>query len=177
MISTDFQDALDGVPVVDYPVRNDFDRPSLLRRILMRVTFLCFAVLFIVPHVDAAPAPAPVRAAMEKLEALKKKLPDIVSSWAKERWYASETVEVRVVRMLGPSQAKVVLLSRASDGKRGPFPQNDIVFTIFLDFYDGTWSATRFDGSWPAKSDLENGSVRFLMLAIDEGAEKKKVSP
>jgi hypothetical protein len=138
----------------------------------MRASFLCLAVLFLVPHVDAAPAPAPGRAAKEKLVALKKKLPDIVSSWAKKRWYGSDTVEVRVVRMLGPSQAKVVLFSRGPDGRKEIVPHGDIVFTIYLDFYDGTWSATRFDGGWPAKNDFEPGSVRFLMLAIDEAAEK-----
>ena len=88
------------------------------------------------------------------------------------RWYASETVEVRVVRMLGPSQAKVVLMSRSPDGRgKELVPHKDTVFTIFLDFYDRTWSATRFDGSWPARSDFGPGSVRFLMLAIDEAAE------
>lgn len=47
-----------------------------------------------------------------------------------------------------------------------------MVFTIFLEFVDGTWSTTRFDGSWPAKNDFENSNVRFLMLAIDEAVEK-----
>lgn len=138
----------------------------------MRTTLLCLAVLFIGPHVDAAPAPAPGLKAKEKLEALKKKLPGVVRSWAKERWYTSETVEARVVRMLGPSQAKVVLMSRCANSKGEPDPQHDNVFTIFLDFYDGTWSATRFDATWPATSELRNTPARFLMLAIDEAAEK-----
>jgi hypothetical protein len=52
------------------------------------------AGLLTIPHVDAAPAPAAGRAAKEKLEVLKKRLPDIVSSWAKKHWYGSEAVEV-----------------------------------------------------------------------------------
>jgi hypothetical protein len=134
----------------------------------MRATFLCLASLVVVLPADAAPAPTPGLKAKEKLETLKKRLPDVVGSWAKERWYPSETVEVRVVRMLGPSQAKGVMLSR----QRGPASANDKVVTIFLDFYDDVWSATRFEGSWPAKNDFENRNVRFLMLAIDEAAEK-----
>lgn len=134
----------------------------------MRTTFLCVAVMFFVPQVDATPAPAPGAKAKEKLEALKKRLPDVVRSWAKERWYPSATVEVRVVRMLGLSQAKVVMMSREKETASA----NDKVFTIFLDFYDGYWSAIRFDGSWSAKNVFENRNMPFLMLAIDEAAEK-----
>jgi hypothetical protein len=138
---------------------------------IMRTTFLCLAILFLVPHVDAAPAPAPGRAAKEKLEALKKKLPDLVSDWLKERWPPKKAVEVRVVRMLGPTEAKVVLMSHWADSKGRTNP-NDEVFTIFLVYYDGVWSATRFDSSWTVKDDFENNAVRLLMLAIDEAAEK-----
>lgn len=134
----------------------------------MRTTVLCVAVMFIVSRVDAAPAPAPGLKAKETLEALKKRLPDVVRAWAKERWYPNEKVEVRVVRMLGPSQAKVVLMSREKESASA----NDKVFTIFLDFYDGYWSTIRFDASWAAKNDFENRNVRFLMLAIDEAVEK-----
>jgi hypothetical protein len=133
----------------------------------MRVTLLCCVALLVVPFVDAAPARAPGREAKEKLEALKKRLPDVVRSWTKERWSKGEAVEVRIVRMLGPSQAKVVLLSRGTDPFGRPSPDNDKVFTIFLNFYGGIWSTTRLDGS--AQDACEN---RFLMLAIDEAAEK-----
>jgi hypothetical protein len=101
----------------------------------MRASLLCLVALVVIPCVEAVPAP--VSKAKERLETLKKRLPHVVGSWAKERWYPRETVEVRVVRMLGPSQAKVVLMSRASDGKGGPAPWKDKVFTIFLDFYNG----------------------------------------
>jgi hypothetical protein len=142
------------------------------RRLLMRASLVSLVVILAATQLEAAPAPNTTRKAKEKLEALKKRLPDIVSSWAKERWYQTETVEVRVVRMLGPTQAKVVLLSQASDDQGGRKPYQDKVFTIFLDFYDGIWSSTRFDASWPATNHFENSSVRFLMLAIDEAGEK-----
>jgi hypothetical protein len=127
----------------------------------MHAALVCFAALIV-----AAPAPVPGLKAKEELEALKKRLPGVVCSWAKEHWSTDEVVEVRVVRMFSPTQAKVVLMSRRSDFMKKHGLGKDTVFTIFLDFYDGTWSATRFDGDLPADS------VRFLMLAIDEAAEK-----
>jgi hypothetical protein len=138
----------------------------------MRVTLLCLAVLFLAPHVDAAPTPAPVLKAKEKLEALKKKLPDVVSSWAKERWHPKEAVEFRVVRMLGPTEAKVVLVSHWVDRQGRPNPNNDNVFTFFLVYYDGVWSPTRSDATWLVTDDFRSRGIRFLMLVIDEAAEK-----
>lgn len=138
----------------------------------MRTSLLCIAFIFTVAQLDAAPAPAPSNKAKEKLESLKKQLPEIVSSWAKERWYPNASIYVRVVRRLGPSQAKVVLMSRALDGKGGRTTYSDKVFTVFLDFYYGMCPVERFEVSWPERSDFENRNVRFLMLAIDEAAEK-----
>jgi hypothetical protein len=50
----------------------------------MRATFLCFAILLVVPHLVAAPAPDSDRLPKQKLEALKKRLPDLVGDWLKE---------------------------------------------------------------------------------------------
>jgi hypothetical protein len=46
------------------------------------------------------------------------------------------------------------------------------VFTLFLTFHDGPWVTTRFEASWGPDGHLSNKAVRFLMLAIDEAAEK-----
>ena len=138
----------------------------------MRTTLVGLALLVVVPSLDAGPAPDPGRLPKQKLEALKKKLLDIVEAWAKERWNTGTSVHVRVVRLLGPSQAKVVLLSRSEDAKSGRQPDQDEVFTIFLDYYGDAWSATRLEGSCPATNHFNSWAVRFLMLAIDEAAEK-----
>jgi hypothetical protein len=45
----------------------------------MRATYLCLIALVVVPHVGAAPAPATGLKAKEKLEALKKRLPALLS--------------------------------------------------------------------------------------------------
>jgi hypothetical protein len=119
----------------------------------------------------AAPAPTDGRA-KERLEALKKRLPGVVAAWAKERWYRSNKVEVRVVRRLGPAEAKVSILSRSfhSDGTRTR--HDDAVLTIHLRYYDGAWTTTHFDGTWSATNDFNSRAARFLMLAIDESEGK-----
>ena len=44
----------------------------------MRATCLCLAALLVVPYVDAAPAPD---SSKQKLEALKKRLPELLNEW------------------------------------------------------------------------------------------------
>src|SRR5262249_42019211 len=109
------------------------------RRILMRTTFLCLAVLFLVPHVDAAPAPGEGRAAKEKLESLKKRLPDLLGAWLEKKenctWLPGDWTckpELRVLRRVGPERAKAVILLTAFDTKGGPMRNRDVLLTVFL---------------------------------------------
>jgi hypothetical protein len=108
----------------------------------MRTTLVSLALLLALPHLNAAPAPEPGRGAKEKLEALKKRLPDVVAAWARERWDDSRKVEVRMVRLLGPARAKVVIVSLGVDPQGRRRPVDDTAYTILLDFYDGVWSTT-----------------------------------
>jgi uncharacterized membrane protein YgcG len=84
-------------------------------------------------------------------------------------------VEVHVVRMLGTTQAKVVLMSRAADEKERPDPNNDMVFTIFLVFYDGAWSTTRFDAPWQASTRRPKSPE--LPLGRRDGRPYNRVGP
>jgi hypothetical protein len=136
----------------------------------MRTTLVGFALLMALPNAGAVPAPASGREAKQKLEALKKRLPDIVAAWAKEQW--SEEIEVRVVRLVGPTQAKVSLLSAYKDGEGRRRPRRDVVFTIFLDYYDGAWTTTRYEALWVGTKDDRDRALQLLMLAIDEATEK-----
>jgi hypothetical protein len=179
MILTDFQDALDFVPVADYPVRNDFDRPSLLRRSLMRSTLLCLSVLFLVPHVDAAPAPEPGLKAKEKLETLKKKLPALVGDWLKEneniRWFSYQRTyspKLRVMRRVGPDRAKAVILFEAFDKNGARARYYDALLTVFLTYQDGCWTTERFEEVIHISNE-KRPTFAYLMLAIDEAAEKQ----
>ena len=124
----------------------------------------------------AAPAPPASRTeatARTRLEALKKRLPALVDAWKKKRWYDSETVKVRLVRLTGTNEAKITLLSEAIDPRTGRSdPNQDKALTIHLRYYDGAWTSTRFEATWPASNDWSNKAARFLMLAIDEASEK-----
>ena len=147
----------------------------------MRVTFLCCVALLVVPSVDAAPAPAPGLKAKEQLEALKKRLPSILGDWLKENnqhfsWMGTDWTykpEVRLLRRVGPERAKVAILFTAADADGRRDSDRDVLLTIFLAYQDGCWTTEQFE------VNIRNFGVRpprttfaFLMLAIDEAAEK-----
>jgi hypothetical protein len=98
------------------------------------------------------------------LEELKKRLPGVVAAWAKEHWY-KDAVKVRLVRQIGPDEAKITLQCHYQ-------PKYYELLTIYLRYYGGHWTTTRFDATWDAKDTHANKAVRFLMLAIDESGGK-----
>jgi hypothetical protein len=136
------------------------------------MVFLAVA-LSALPPAGAAPAPTD-GGARRKLQDLKKRLPRIVGAWAKARWYGRAAVEVKSVHLVGPSEAKVNLFSR-DIGKGAPMPPDsdrDEVFTIYLRYYDGQWTAGRFEASWEPSNHYNNKRVRLLMLDIDSANGK-----
>jgi hypothetical protein len=155
----------------------------------MRASFLCLAVLFLVPHVDAAPAPEPGRAAKAKLAALKKKLPDILDEWKKTRVCDLQVEdgttgkvvargsiklgkpELRVLRRVGPERAKVVILFPYYELTERK-PRQDVLLTIFLSYQDGCWTTERSESFGKHNAFFDSTDSAFLMLAIDEAAEK-----
>jgi hypothetical protein len=141
----------------------------------MRTTLRCLVVLLVVPHANAAPAPEPGRKANEKLEALKKRLPDVLKTWVKERTVGypfTYAPTLRRVRLIRAAEAKVVVhLNRVDDdGKVRERP--DYMLTAYLSYYNGLWTIVRFESSDPSFSRISSGAVHFLMDAIDEAAEK-----
>jgi hypothetical protein len=134
-----------------------------------------------VPTVVAVPAPSPDREAREKLEALKKRLPGIVGDWMKQNggatWLALNNwtcvPEVRVLRRVATGRAKAVILFAASDQMGVRSAGFDVLLTIFLSYQDGCWTTERFEAAFRGEGI---GPIRtkfsFLMLAIDEAAEK-----
>src|SRR5215212_8856854 len=109
------------------------------------------ALLLTALALPAAPAPD---LAKQRLEAFGKRLPAVVSDWAKDpanvlnRPYQDYTFkpEVRLLRRLAPERAKATLRFAASDRKRGGrSPDYDLMVTIFLCFQDGCWTAERFE--------------------------------
>jgi len=147
----------------------------------MRSTCLCLALLFLVPHGDAAPAPEPGKKAKEKLETLNKRLPTVVGDWLKDNentsWFSygrTYSPKLRVMRRIGPDRAKAVILFEAFDKNGARARYYDALLTVFLTYQDGCWSTERSEvvrrgdnGDFPRACD-------FLMLAIDEAAEKQE---
>ncbi|HTU22221.1 MAG TPA: hypothetical protein VMG10_29550 [Gemmataceae bacterium] len=147
----------------------------------MRVTFLCCVALLVVPYVDSAPAPVRGLKAKEQLEALKKRLRNFLADWMKEKnqhfdWMGTDWTykpEVRLLRRVGPERAKVVILFTAADAAGRRDSDRDVLLTIFFAYQDGCWTTEQFEvnicnfGVRPPRA-----TFAFLMLAIDEAAEK-----
>ena len=116
----------------------------------------------------AAPLPDE-RQAQETFAALKKRLPEVVTEWAKKsgRWDPKREAVVELVRRVAADEAKVVIVFKGLDGMGKPDPLYDDVVTIYLRYYDGAWTTTRYDSSW-TPTVYGNKAVRFLMLAIDK---------
>jgi hypothetical protein len=146
----------------------------------MCTTLLCLVVLFVAPIIDAAPAPAPASKAKEKLEALRKRLPALVSDWLKkegkqylisDQWACKP--ELRVLRQIGPDRAKAVILFEVSNDEGERALHRDILLTVFLTYHDACWTTERFETARRGDSAASsNPTFSYLMLAIDEAGEK-----
>ena len=117
----------------------------------------------------APAAAADDRSARETFDALKQRLPGVVTEWAKKsgRWDPKREAKVELVRRVAADEAKVTLVFKGLDGMGKPDPLYDDVVTIYLRYYDGAWTTTRYDSSW-TPTVYGNKAVRFLMLAIDK---------
>jgi hypothetical protein len=145
----------------------------------MRTTWLCLALLFIVPQLESAPAPDRDRLPKQKLEALKRRLPDLVGDWLKEtgniswipRSYSCNP-ELRVLRRVSTDRAKLVILFEAFDSKGARAQSCDMLLTVFLSYQDGCWTTERSEAARRGENAALGQSFAFLMLAIDEAAGK-----
>jgi len=146
----------------------------------MRTALVGLALLIVAPSLDAVPAPDPARLPKQRLEALKKKLPDVVGEWLKkedsgwpdDRW--THKPKVRVLHRVAAEQAKAVILFEAYDAKGKLHRELDALLTVFLTYYDGIWTTDKFEVV--VRNGNDAGTLRtgfaFLMAAIDEAAEK-----
>ena len=126
------------------------------------------ALLTLALFAPAAPA-ADDTQARETFAALKQRLPGVVTEWAKKsgRWDPKREAVVELVRRVAADEAKVVIVFKGLDGMGKPDPLFDDVVTVYLRYYDGEWTSTRYDSSW-TPTVYGNKAVRFLMLAIDK---------
>jgi hypothetical protein len=144
-----------------------------------RPALVILALALAIPSVAAVPSPSPDREARDKLEALKKRLPDIVGEWMKKEGGASWlrnnwtcVPEVRVLRRVAPKGAKAVIRFAASDENGVRDWRGDVLLTIFLTYQDGCWTTERFEAVGYTDPGTFRTIFAFLMLAIDEAAEK-----
>jgi hypothetical protein len=141
-----------------------------------RPALVVLAVLLASSLAPAAPAPDPSREAKEKLEALKKRLPDVLDAWMKAYplrgrtgdgaiW--TEVLVLRRARLVASAEAKLTFYSyRETGGARATTPSH--ILTVFLKYHDGLWTTTSYRGGDPYPRGVD-----FLLDAIDEAAEKK----
>jgi hypothetical protein len=145
----------------------------------MRTTLVGLALLIVAPSIDAVPVPDQVRLSKQKLETLKNRLPGLVADWMKERrntgWLPNGGTcnpELRGLRRLGPDRAKVVLLFTVFDQTGARAPYHDVLLTIFLTYQDDCWTTDRFEVASRVNAEASRSTFAFLMLDIDEAAEK-----
>ena len=126
------------------------------------------ALLALALFAQAAPAADDTKA-RETFEGLKRRLPGVVTEWATKsgRWDPKREAVVELIRRVAADEAKVVILFKGLDGMGKPDPMFDDIVTIYLRYYDGAWTTTRYDSSW-TPTVYGNKAVRFLMLAIDK---------
>jgi hypothetical protein len=147
----------------------------------MRTTLVGLALLIVAPSLDAVPAPDPARLPKQRLEALKKKLPDVVGEWLKKEHsgFRPDQVlphkpKVRVLHLVAAERARAVILFEAYDAKGNPHRELDALLTVFLTYYDGIWTTDKFEVV--VRNGNDAGTLRtgfpFLMVDIDEAAEK-----
>ena len=120
--------------------------------------FLPIAVLVLVcvcgGPLRAAPEANETRVAKDRLDVLKKRLPDLLvdSINKSERWAMKYEATVQSLRMIGPAEAKLTIrleaLSAEHTGTLEKVPTSDEVLVIFLSYYDGNWTTKRFEATW-----------------------------
>jgi hypothetical protein len=104
--------------------------------------------------IHAAPEANEGRLAKDRLEALKKRLPDLLvdSINKSDRWAMKYEATVQSLRLIGPAEAKLTIrleaLSSERTGTLEKVPASDEVLVIFLSYYDGNWTTKRFEATW-----------------------------
>jgi hypothetical protein len=139
-----------------------------------RPVFVLLAVAVLFPATGAAgaaPVPDEDKAARKELERLKERLPEVLTGWVKKRWYPGHQAKLRVIRRIGPGEAKVwILIENPKDAEW------DEALTLYLRYYRGAWFTTRFEGTWQSDNPLikqkDDKAARFLMMAVDEAGGK-----
>jgi len=109
-----------------------------------------------------------------KFDALKKRLPGIVSVWCETSPFSLSEPQVRkpqvrIARRTSSTEAKITLVAELFG--------SDCFFVFYLHYYDGAWTVVRWEAAWAAGGNeitQEKVAPYMLQLALsmDESAEK-----
>ena len=106
---------------------------------------------------------APADDGRAKFEALKKRLPGIVSAWAKTAWLTEP--KLRLARRTSPTDAKIIFVARPAVRD----DDSDCIFSLYLRYYDGAWTTMRWEAGGEVISQARVGTYMVkLALAVDE---------
>jgi hypothetical protein len=149
-----------------------------------------------------AAQPGKNKEAEETFAALEKRLPKVISKFVSDsEWFsfveaagiggavgARAEAVVKLMRMTGPTEGKVtvVIYLRGEDEKKRV---EAAVFSIYLRYFNGSWTSNRLDGSWPSALGVADKDVaetarkyserylrgaHLLMKAIDLEPETRR---
>jgi hypothetical protein len=120
---------------------------------------------------DAAKDRRPHRAPKDKVddvraqfEALKKRLPKIVSAWCKTAWVGEP--KARVARLTSPTEAKYTFETK-TPAEFGL--DREHLFTLYLRYFDGRWTVLRWEaGGDNLAQDRIGLYMQKLAMAVDQ---------
>lgn len=142
-------------------------------------------VLLSVLPVRGAPIPESSRLPRQKLDALAKRLPKVLEDKDWQEHLAAlgkilvskigpitgfGNLEVKLVRRIGPAEAKIRLRLPAKGSRGKQLPTEDIWWVIHLRYYDGLWTTTSVDSSLAPNFAGAAGAGHYLMHLLDEAA-------
>jgi hypothetical protein len=143
------------------------------------------ALLVTSTGMTALPAPDGERQALARFEMLKKELPNLIATWAKDRLpfrpfggrgggFSFQTAKLRYFRQIGDREAKATLLLDYG-GDAAKRPTLNLLLTIRLRCFNGIWSTVDCEGTWgdsAAGREHTKEATLYLLLAIDEAGAK-----
>jgi hypothetical protein len=119
----------------------------------------------------AAPALDEEMATKKSFSTLKERLPKAVEAWLKDVGYEKHYVaEVKSARRIEATKGKVAIVVSRIDSSGNVPPKVvsvELVVMIFLQYYDGRWTTTRFEPLTDKDRDWLK-DLGVLMVAIDE---------
>jgi|SRR5579884_1937158 len=118
------------------------------------------------PSPVATPAPAAPHNAQDKLETLRKRLPETINRGFRKSTRGCGVEEknkkVPLFRRLSATEAKVTVML----GGDGDFPSS--ILTFYLSYYEGVWTTIRHEERGVGIMNGHEKCVIDLALAIDE---------